>query len=223
MGAMSIGVAWNLAAFWSIASESQSPFGDQTLVGIRSELRLSSPNKLLVRLRVDWSNTKERETSRKFKVIPTCWEKERMRFTINWTAAAATLLSVALFSSMALAAPPGAKAGPGARGGAGGPGGGAGGPGGGARGGPGAQGGPGVQARPNPQQMAMMLIQRFDKDGDKSLNARELSAALAAMQQQMRGVQGGPGGPAGQAQGGRGGPGAAGGRGGGGGRRGPAR
>ena len=44
------------------------------------------------------------------------------------------------------------------------------------------------QRGPSPAQMAMMMIHRFDRDGDKALNPQELTAALMAIQQQqMRG------------------------------------
>lgn len=63
------------------------------------------------------------------------------------------------------------------------------------------QGRQGAQQR-DPQQMAKMMMEKFDKDGDKKLDARELAAALTAMREQ-RGGQGaarqrgdGEGGPA---------------------------
>ncbi len=44
----------------------------------------------------------------------------------------------------------------------------------------------------DPQQMAARMIQQFDKNGDKALNAQELAAALTAMRAQ-RGPDGRPG------------------------------
>ncbi len=80
-----------------------------------------------------------------------------------------------------------------------------------------------------PAQLAAMLIQRFDQDGDRALNQRELAMALMAMQQRMNAAGGqgaggqraggqgfGPQGPGPQGQGGlqgRRGPQGAGGRG----------
>tara|TARA_B100001939_G_scaffold146845_1_gene127266 strand:- start:197 stop:706 length:510 start_codon:yes stop_codon:yes gene_type:complete len=54
-------------------------------------------------------------------------------------------------------------------------------------------GGPGGQM--DPKRLAAMFIQRYDKDGDKALNAQELEAALTGMMQRMRGGRGGQGGP----------------------------
>ena len=51
--------------------------------------------------------------------------------------------------------------------------------------GKGSQGGP-----PDPAKMAVELIKRFDKDGDKALNARELAQALTAMRERFRSRQG---------------------------------
>ena len=77
------------------------------------------------------------------------------------------------------------------------------------------------QRGPSPAQMAMMMIHRFDRDGDKALNPQELTAALMAIQQQQmrgqgqQGQQGAGGrgmkGPGGAAGGGKKGPGGAGG------------
>ena len=72
---------------------------------------------------------------------------------------------------------------------------------------------------PTPQQMAQMLLQNFDRDGNGELNLTELSAAMVALQQRMqqmnRGGQGGAGGPGFGGRGGAGGQGGgAGGRGG---------
>ena len=63
--------------------------------------------------------------------------------------------------------------------------------------GKGSQGGP-----PDPARMAVELIKRFDKDGDKALNARELAQALTAMRERFRSRQGQ--GSRGQGQGSRG-------------------
>ena len=77
------------------------------------------------------------------------------------------------------------------------------------------------QRGPSPAQMAMMMIHRFDRDGDKALNPQELTAALMAIQQQQmrgqgqQGQQGAGGrgmkGPGGAVGGGKKGPGGAGG------------
>ena len=66
--------------------------------------------------------------------------------------------------------------------------------------GKGSQGGP-----PDPAKMAVELIKRFDKDGDKALNARELAQALTAMRERFRSRQGqGSRGQRGRGQGSRG-------------------
>ncbi len=66
--------------------------------------------------------------------------------------------------------------------------------------GPNGQGGPAGgsgQQGPNPAQLAALLIQKFDQNGDQSLNAQELAQALVALHE-MR-PPGGP--PPGQGQG----------------------
>ena len=84
------------------------------------------------------------------------------------------------------------------------------------------------QNNPSPNQMAQMLLQNFDRDRNGELNLKELSAAMAALQQRMqqfnRGGAGGAGGFGGQGggAGGRGGAGGFGGQGGGAGGRGGA-
>ncbi len=129
---------------------------------------------------------------------------------------------VPLLTAIGRGAPPPRNGGRGGGGGRGGQGGGRGGA---AQAGNG-QGGNGQ----GPAQLAAMLIQQFDQDGDRALNQRELAMALMAMQQRMNAAGGqgaggqraggqgfGPQGPGPQGQGGlqaRRGPQGAGGRGG---------
>ncbi|MFP6677024.1 MAG: hypothetical protein VB878_18210 [Pirellulaceae bacterium] len=80
-------------------------------------------------------------------------------------------------------------------------------------GGAGGAGGGGGGGRPTPAQLSAMLIQQFDRDGDRALNQRELMMALVSLQQRMGG--GGGQGGAGRGAGGQGGRGGPGGRGGG--------
>jgi len=63
--------------------------------------------------------------------------------------------------------------------------------------------------RPNTGAIAAKMIEKFDRNGDRALNAKELTAALTAMREQ-RGNRGGPGQGAGKGGAGRGGKGAAG-------------
>jgi Ca2+-binding EF-hand superfamily protein len=69
------------------------------------------------------------------------------------------------------------------------------------------EGGPGGMMRGEPKMVAQMMVERFDKDGDKKLDSEELLVALTEMRS-----MGGPGGPGGF--GGPGGPGGFGGPGG---------
>ena len=76
------------------------------------------------------------------------------------------------------------------------------------------QGGGQQQNGPNANQMAQLMLQNFDRDGNGELNLKELTASLIAMQQRMQqGNRGGAGGRAGQggSAGGRGGAGGQGG------------
>lgn len=94
-------------------------------------------------------------------------------------------VAISFFTAESFAAPPGAGEGgkKGQR--AGGPGG--------KGAGQGQRGqGQGQRGSRDPSEMARMMIQRFDKDGDQKLDATELGAAMTAMRQ--RGGQGqGPG------------------------------
>ncbi len=66
--------------------------------------------------------------------------------------------------------------------------------------------GPGGGGRPTPAAMAARMIQQFDRDGDQSLNANELTAAIESMR--SRRGSGGKGaggqGAGGRARGGKG-------------------
>ncbi len=89
---------------------------------------------------------------------------------------------VPLLTAIGRGAPPPRNGGRGGGGGRGGQGGGRGGA---AQAGNG-QGGNGQ----GPAQLAAMLIQQFDQDGDRALNQRELAMALMAMQQRMNAAGG---------------------------------
>jgi hypothetical protein len=56
--------------------------------------------------------------------------------------------------------------------------------------GKGGKGKGGKGGRPDPARLAVELIKRFDKDGDKALNAKELAQALIAMRDRFRGGKG---------------------------------
>ena len=64
--------------------------------------------------------------------------------------------------------------------------------------------------RPNPAAIAVKMIEKFDRNGDRALNAKELTAALTAMREQRGNRGGGPGQGAGKGGAGRGGKGGAG-------------
>ncbi len=67
-------------------------------------------------------------------------------------------------------------------------------------------GGKGQGGRPSPAAMAARMIQQFDTDGDQSLNASELTAAIAAMRSRRGNGGKGPGnrGAGGKGPGGKG-------------------
>jgi Ca2+-binding EF-hand superfamily protein len=65
----------------------------------------------------------------------------------------------------------------------------------------GGPGGPGGMMRGEPKVLAQMMLEKFDKDGDKKLDGEELLVALT----ELRSMGGGPGGPGGSGPGGFGG------------------
>lgn len=59
--------------------------------------------------------------------------------------------------------------------------------------GKGGQGGKGGGSRMDPKKMAAEMLKKYDKDGDKALNEKELVAALTAMMKERQQGQGGGG------------------------------